>query len=165
MSTDTRIRPITTQVLDSHSISPGTELYLYGGAVPFGWSLEVYLQKEVHSEVSTWNISLHIIAQGAEQQVFRSEPTQIIPGQAKTVVFPQLAPVVGTVGSYGVSTCEVKSHNQGTHTPKSVSVVLHTPNGGLPHIEIVDTEIITTWLIGIRHIVLTDPPLLSNKPR
>ncbi len=146
--------------------SNGSSIQLYGGSVPFSWTLEVYLEEEVLGPDTHWFITLHINSQGTHQQVFRSATVELLPDQITQVPFPRPgdAPPVVPPGEYGIKACTAQLQVEQTIAPATIGVQLVAQPNVLPFVKIVDTEVTPVWLIGARHIFLTDPPLRSTPP-
>lgn len=164
---DTAQTPVVQfQYRDRLKTADGSSLELYGGSAPFIWTLEVYLEKEIGESAIYWFITLHIVAQGISQQVFRSATVEIVPEQVSYIPFARpgdINPVIQS-SDFGVQVCTSHSWDEQTIVPKAIGVQLFTPHDASPYVNIVHTEVDTYWLIGARHIVLTDPPLrTANK--
>jgi len=149
---------------DNIITSNGSTLQLYGGSVPFSWALEVYLEKETLGSDIHWFVTLHITSQGTHQQVFRSSTVELAPNQVKQVPFPRPGDPAPNIppGEYGINTCTAQSQDEQTIVPNCIGVKLTAQPNTLPFVTIVDTGVAPAWLIGARHIFLTDPPLQSR---
>lgn len=134
---------------------------LYAGTGVFYWSIDAYVERRVELSITDWYITLHVTAHGGgKPMVFRSENKKIEPGSIAFIPF--LITTVGSIqeSSYGMPTIRTQFNDGATIVSDTIGVMF-TVDGGHPVIKIVDTEITSTWLIGAREIVLTDPPIES----
>ena len=138
------------------------DMTMYAGTVPFLWSMDIFLQEMLLPEMRRY-ITIHITAQGATTQVFKSETVEIVPDQVCSVYFlPHETD--GVADSYMMTGCSIlggAADLNAVHVRMTLSNVV----GGAPTIEVVDSTIRPTWLIGAREIILTDPPIMANNYR
>lgn len=134
---------------------------LYSGVVPFTYTLETLLERlEETSGTVKWFITLHLTGFGTGQQVFVSNTVPVTLGVMTTVAFP--APIAAPPGGSHYGLQAVSNTTSGSF---AMSVVVNAPivPGGSPLVQIVNTTVNASWFIGVREIVITDPPIIMQR--
>lgn len=148
----------------SDTVFVSVSSHLFTGTAPFCWSADAYVQ-QIDKLAPQWFVTLHITAQGGnEQRVFQSETVSVVPSKIVGIPCPMNTVEPIPRNSYGMCAITAQFNDGAVIQPNTIGIRLIVVNGKTPVVEIVNTEIMPTWIIGAREIVLTDPPLMEVTP-
>lgn len=137
------------------------DITLYTGVVPFTYTVETLLERLEDSMGGvSWFLTLHVTGFGTGQQVFVSSTVPVTLGTTVTVPFP-----IPSITSPGSAHYGLQGLSNGTSSSFAMTVVVQPPlvGGGVPIVNIVNTTVEASWFIGVREIVITDPPIVMKR--